>query len=91
MLSVLTTDILTHSLSHIHTHANGNNKGVMRTLWKVVNVFVALRVVMVSQVYLIPKSIELYKLYMYSFLHISHTSIKWLKNSNTHLNVRHGS
>lgn len=42
--------------------------------------FMALMVVMVSQVYPISKFIQLYTVNMYSFLYVNYSSIKWFKN-----------
>ena len=42
--------------------------------------FMALTVVMVSQVYPVSKFIQLYIVNMYSFLYVNYSSIKWFKN-----------
>lgn len=55
MLSVLVT-------KNNNDDENNNSKGGGKKLWKVINIFMALMVVMVSQVYIIPKLIKLYTL-----------------------------
>jgi len=66
MLSVLITN---------HNSNNNKNKGDGRKLWKVMEMFLALIVVMVHKCTLT----ELCILNIYSFLHVSHSSVKWFK------------
>lgn len=64
------------------SYTNTNNKQGGRRRWEVMVMSVVLMVVMGSRVNtFIPRLIELDTLNLYSFLHVSQTSIKWLKKN----------
>lgn len=68
-------DLMLSILIMNHNNNNNNNKGDEWKLWKVMEMFVALIVVVVHTWILT----ELCILNIYSFLHVSHSSIKRLK------------